>query len=108
MTDEHRMEQLSRAYVQAVAALIGCRSSRPEPDYGVDLSLRQVRFRRGRWREDGLSLYLQLKSIAGGTVTPTEVVYDLKASDYDMLRRSTRDSPALLVLLVLPPNRSDW
>ena len=108
MTDEHRMEQLSRAYAQAVAAVCGCRWSRPEPDYGVDLSLRQVIHRRGRWREEGSVLDLQLKSEAGATVTSDHVVHDLKADAYDLLRRSTRNSPALLVLLALPANRTEW
>lgn len=107
MTDEHRMEQLSRAYVQAVAAVCGCRWSRPETDYGYDLALRAVRKNGGRWREEGLSLYLQLKSVGGGTRTAAEVVYDLKAEAYEALRRSTRVTPALLVLLVLPANPAD-
>jgi hypothetical protein len=108
MTDQHRMEQLSRAYAQAIAAMVGCRSARPEPDYGLDLSLRRVVFRRGRWREEGLALDLQLKSEAGATLTPTHVIHDLKADAYDLLRRATRNSPAMLVLLVLPANRVDW
>lgn len=76
MTDEHRMEQLSRAYATAVAAVCGCRSSRPEPDYGLDLALRQGVKRAGCWREYGLDLHIQLKSIAGATLTPTEVIYE--------------------------------
>jgi hypothetical protein len=108
MTDAHRMEQLSRAYAQAVASVCGCRWSRPELDYGIDLSLRQVIQRRGRWREEGLSLDLQLKSEAGATVTPDHVIHDLKAEAYDLLRRALRESPAILVLLVLPANRAEW
>jgi hypothetical protein len=108
MTDEHRMELLSRAYVQAVAAMAGCTSARPEPDYGLDLVLRRVVRQDGGWREEGLSLYVQLKSIAGATITPTELTYDLKADAYGTLRRSTRSSPAILVLLALPANRADW
>jgi hypothetical protein len=53
-------------------------------------------------------LHLQLKSIAGATLTATEIVYDLKADAYDSLRRSTRSSPAILVLLTLPGNREEW
>jgi hypothetical protein len=108
MTDEHRMEQLSRAYALAVAAMAGCRSSRPEPDYGVDLALRQVAKRGGRRREFGPTLYIQLKSIAGATITTAEIVYDLKADAYETLRHSTRVSPAILVLLALPATRADW
>jgi hypothetical protein len=108
MTDQHRMEALSRAYAQAIAAMVGCRSARPEPDYGIDLSLRQVCYRRGRWREEGLALDIQLKSEAGATVTTDHIIHDLKADAYDLLRRTTRRSPAILVLLVLPANRAEW
>jgi hypothetical protein len=108
MTDEHRMEQLSRAYAQAIAAVCGCSCARPEPDYGLDLLLRQV-VRQGRnWRESGIGLYVQLKSVAGATLTPTEVIYDLKVGAYDTLRRSTRSAPSILVLLNLPTNRTEW
>lgn len=108
MTDNHRMEALSRAYAQAVAAVCGCTCARPEPDYGVDLWLRQVEFRHKRWQETGPNLYVQLKSTSGAIVTPTEVGYDLKADDYNLLRRTTRKAPSLLVLLVLPADKTAW
>lgn len=102
MTDEHRMEQLSRAYVQAVAAVCGCTCAQPSPDYGTDLTLRLVRRQDGEWGEAGRPLSLQLKSTAGAEVTPAQVVYDLKVGAYNRLRRSTRTAPVLLVLFVLP------
>jgi hypothetical protein len=109
MTDEHRMEQLSRAYVQAVAAVCGCRWSIPVPDYGADLDLRQVLLRHGRLQELGPSLYLQLKSTtAPAEVTNDHVAYDMDVRAYNILRGATRDAPALLVLLVVPPLRVDW
>jgi hypothetical protein len=108
MTDEHRMEQVSRAYAQAVAAVCGCRWSVPTPDYGVDLSLRQVAFRQKKWGEVGPPLDIQLRSTSGAVVTADHVVYDLTADTYDFLRRATLASPAVLVLLVLPANRADW
>ncbi|MCE9566114.1 MAG: DUF4365 domain-containing protein [Planctomycetes bacterium] len=108
MTDEHRMEQLSRAYVHAVAAMCGCTCAKPDPDYGVDLSLRRVVERRQGYREIGKSLYLQLKSTRIDTRDSEHVVYDLDARAYDILRRSTRDSPSLLVLLILPSTQENW
>jgi hypothetical protein len=109
MTDEHRMEQLSRAYVQAIAAVCGCTSARPEPDYGVDLTLRQVQLRRGRWQELGPILSIQLKSTtAPAAATNDHVVYDLDVRAYDLLRRSTRTAPWILILLLLPPDRTAW
>ena len=108
MTDEHRMEQLSRAYAQAVAAVCGCRWSTPTPDYGIDLSLRQVVHRGSRWREAGPTLDVQLRSTTGATLTADHIVYDLDADTYKLLRRSTLSSPAVLVLLVLPSDRAEW
>lgn len=109
MTDEHRMEQLSRAYVQAIAAVCGCRWSIPMPDYGVDIDLRRVVRRQGRYREVGPSLYIQLKSTTfPAVITSDYVTYDLDVGAYNILRKATRDSPSLLVLLVLPPDRVAW
>jgi hypothetical protein len=108
MTDEHRMEQLSRAYATAVAAVCGCRWSAPTPDYGTDLSLRQVVLRNKRWDEVGPALDIQLRSTTAASLTVDHVIYDLDAATYDKLRRATLTVPAILVLLVLPPARGDW
>jgi hypothetical protein len=108
MTDQHRMEQLSRAYVQAVAAVCGCTWSIPMPDYGIDLALRQVALRRKKWNEVGPPLSVQLRSTLAATVTAVEIIYDLDADTYKFLRRATISSPAILVLLVLPSDRAEW
>lgn len=108
MTDEHRMEQLSRAYVQAVAAVCGCTCARPETDYGIDLSLRQVKKKGSEYRAVGRSLDVQLKSTTAATLTSDDVVYDLDARAYRLLRRATRRAPLYLILLVLPVARPEW
>jgi hypothetical protein len=77
MTDEHRMEQLSRAYVQAIAAMAGCTCARPETDYGSDMTLRLVREIGGLLMPIGRNLDIQLKSTTGAMLTVDEVVYDL-------------------------------
>ena len=106
MTDEHRMEQLSRAYVHAVAAVCGCTCARPDPDYGVDLSLRRVQWVGNEYMPMGPSLDLQLKSTRTAILEADHVVYDLERRAYDLLRRGTRTAPRYLVLLVLPA--TDW
>jgi hypothetical protein len=108
MTNEHRMEQLSRAYVQAVAAVAGCTSARPETDYGYDQTLRRVWQSGDEWIPVGRNLDLQLKSTTAAALTDNEVVYDLDTRAYNILRRSTRRAPAYLVLLVLPPDQAEW
>lgn len=108
MTDEHRMEGLSRAYVQAVAAVSGCTCARPEPDYGCDLTLRQIVKIGSEFRPTGRGLDIQLKSTTGATLTTTDVVYDLDVRAYNLLRRATHDAPLYLVLFVLPASPDEW
>lgn len=108
MTDEHRMEGLSRAYVQAVAAACGCTCARPEPDYGSDLILRRVTRRGSEYQPVGRALDVQLKSTTAATLTVDEVVYDLDVRAYRLLRRSTRRVPFYLVLFALPASAADW
>jgi hypothetical protein len=108
MTDEHRMEQLSQAYVQAVAAMCGCSCAKPQPDYGVDLTLRRIEWLGNRLMPLGRSLDLQLRSTVGALITADSILHDLAVRTYDLLRRATRISPLYLVLLLLPSARSDW
>ena len=44
MTRNHRQESLCRAYVLAIAAQAGLTWSRPQEDYGIDLSLRHCAY----------------------------------------------------------------
>lgn len=108
MTDEHRMEALSRAYAQAIAAIAGCTCARAETDYGSDLTLRLVDRVAGEFQPVGRNLDIQLKSTTIATVTASEVSYDLDVRAYNLLRRSTRRAPFYLVLLVLPPAQAGW
>jgi hypothetical protein len=107
LTRNHRQEALCRAYVHAVAALAGVGTSVPIPDYGVDLSLRNIE-RRGNRRFDGrLQLDLQLRSTTLADVTVTRIGYDLDVQTYDFLREA---SPicCLLIVLVLPEDETLW
>jgi len=108
MTDEHRMEQLSRAYVQAIAAVVGCTCARPETDYGSDMTLRQIGRVGGIFRPVGRNLDIQLKSTAKATLTADEVIYDLDERAYNILRHATHAAPLYLVLFVMPTEQTEW
>ena len=73
LTKNHRQEALSRAYVQAVAGQAGLICSKPDPDYGIDLSLRLVMMRENRRWDTSVQLDLQLKSTTRANLRETEV-----------------------------------
>jgi Domain of unknown function (DUF4365) len=108
MTRGHRQEALSRAYVHAVAAQAGVLTSRPDPDYGIDLCLRGVEVRGNRYLDSGIQIDLQLKSTTRAKVTKSAVAYDLDVEGYDILRESDPSCLRYLVVLVLPADESQW
>jgi hypothetical protein len=108
MTQGHRQEALCRAYVQAVAAKAGLLLSRPEPDYGIDLSLRMVEIRGRHHLDTSVQVDLQLKSTMQASVTDSAVKYDLEVDAYEYLRRSEPFCPRILVVLVLPADEDEW
>lgn len=107
MTREHRQEALCRAYVQAVAAQAGVGTSRPTPDYGIDLSLRNIEQRGSRHLDTRLQVDLQLRSTTRFNITETAVSYDLDVRTYDFLREKSAIH-SLLVVLVLPDEETLW
>ncbi len=108
MTREHRQEALCRAYVQAVAAQAGVTWSKPDPDYGIDLSLRLVSPVEGRRRDVGAQIDLQLKSTTRAIVSETEVICDLDVDTYNDLRDVDRPTFLVLVLFVMPADEALW
>ncbi len=107
LTRNHRQEALCRAYVQAVAELAGVATSVPVPDYGVDLSLREI-VQRGQRHLDGrLQLDLQLRSTTRAHLTEAHVGHDLDVPTHDFLRELSSVC-CLLVVLVLPDEEAQW
>jgi len=103
-----RQEDLSRAYVRAVAAQAGVVVCEPASDYGIDMSLRLVVVRDGRWRDVGPQLDLQLKSTARADVGPADLSYDLPVVHYNDLREADPPVPRFLVVFVMPDDDARW
>lgn len=85
-------------------------------DYGIDVTLNDVRERdrRTRWgkryNESGHKLDIQIKSatIAKTAIVRGEnIVYDLDVDTYDDLREPKVGTPRILVLLVLPESEEE-
>ena len=108
MTQAHRQEALCRVYVQAVAAQAGLLWGKPEPDYGIDLSLRSVTRQESRRRDAGVQIDLQLRSTTRAVVTDTEIRYDLDVQTYNDLRDANCRCPRLLVVFLMPAEETRW
>lgn len=113
ITTQHIEEDLSRAYIQAVAAKAGLNLALRDRshDYGIDGTFHQVSYRNGKREESGFSLDFQLKSSINATIDDQHVSYDLDVKAFNSLveraeRKNT--SPTILILLVLPKDQEDW
>jgi hypothetical protein len=99
---------MSRAYVQAIAGNCGLACSLRDFDYGIDLTLHDIRRRGRRHMESGFKLDLQAKSTTTRNLTATDMAYDLDVKNYDDLRDPRVGCPRILVLLVLPEDEAQW
>ena len=106
-----RMELLSKAYVRAIAAQAGCICTEVNPDFGIDLSIRNVLYEGGRYVDEGAFLEVQLKSttLSGVRLVDGKISYDLAVRNYEHLRR-TGNAPAqrILVLYLMPEDETGW
>ena len=111
ITEQHREEHLSRAYVHAVTAKAGHIFEPPISDYGVDGTLHQVENRNGRRDRSGFSIDLQAKATINWFIRDGNVIYDLEAKTYnDLVARfkRRRATPMILVVLCLPKEEAEW
>ncbi len=111
ITKQHRQEQLSRAYVHAVAAHAGLIFEPATTDYGVDGSIRFIQKREGRRFVCGHSLDVQLKATTNWVFETDDVIYDVEAKTYnDLVDRfnEPRGTPMVLILMCLPKDEVEW
>ncbi len=115
MTEEHIKEALSLRYIELVAAFNGYKTSSSYPDYGTDLEIKEIDFRienqHKRYFETGRELKFQLKATTENSIVIEEeaLKYDLNSSTYnDLLSRKKTKCPLILILFVLPSDKSNW
>lgn len=98
-------EELSRAYVKAVAANIGCDVTKPETDYdSVDVLLRK-RVEAGRIKKPMIEA--QIKSTTTAIVRNGKFTFPLPVKNYNDLREFSVN-PRILIVLLLPADRRKW
>ena len=110
LTREHRQEDLSIAYISAVAAMAGynCAPSGGH-DYGIDVEIRTVETNGNRRIATGFILDIQAKATHNFEFSDDGrwIIYDLSVSAYNMLIEK-RATPAILILYCMPPNEDEW
>ncbi len=111
LTREHRQEDLSLAYILAVAAKAGydC-SSFSRHDYGIDIQLSCVEQIDHKRVPCGPILHIQAKASHNFTNSDDDnyIVYDLDVRAYNILIREDRFLTAILVLYGMPSDAGKW
>lgn len=99
-----RMELLSRAYVDAVAASAGCTTSTRNADYdGVDVEIHQS---ANHLLSTDAHVGLQLKATSQDLVRKGHIAFPLDAALYDKLRDPRLYRSRILVVMLLPKGSS--
>ena len=110
LTREHRQEDLSIAYISAVAAKAGYNCGPPGGhDYGIDVEIRTAETNGNRRMGTGFILDIQAKASYNFELSDDGrwVIYDLNVNTYNMLVEK-RGIPTILILYCMPPNEDEW
>lgn len=102
-----RQEEISRAYVHAVAAHAGYLCEDTRRDYGIDIRVRSARRIGRRIQEYGCGVDIQVKSTTRPDRTETTLRYDLDVGNYNALVQR-RGTPAILVVYCMPTHEFRW
>lgn len=105
---EHVGETLSKTYIQTVAAQAGMKCESGQPEYGVDVTLREIVYLHNSFRPGGFTIDCQLKSTIDWELKDGEIIYDLRGKNYNDLVLREGGTPFILVLLCLPRDTSQW
>src|SRR5437867_2868716 len=101
-----QMEEFSRAYVRAVAAVVGCEVVESEVDVdSIDVTFSR-RTMTGPVRSPKLDA--QLKSIALEPLSGSTFPYPVPMKNYDELRSADFMVPRILIVVIVPPLLADW
>jgi hypothetical protein len=109
MTPNQRLEEISKAYVAAVAAACGFKlGSWSQDDDCLDVTLGATgRIGRGFMQSPKLDLQLKCSADPRRRHRDGGASWELSRSHYDLLRSRQRATPLILVVLLLPEDEAD-
>jgi hypothetical protein len=106
--DSHAKEQISLAFLQALAAQAGLNVRRWEWDDGIDLEVGSNKPMHGDYVFSSFHIGLQVKATQNWSVQNGKIAYPLKSTNYQRLRTPNKFSPEYLILHTLPIARDRW
>jgi len=110
MTEQHIKEQISLAYVKAIAARSGIVLREHELDYGLDGRFSDVEYdiERKRFSENGFGIDFQIKATTNIVPKGNKLLYDLEVKNYRDLIRTNIGTPRILIVYSMPKQSNEW
>jgi hypothetical protein len=110
LPQDHLLDELATAYVQAIAAVAGATIAVTRLDYGVDGTLKHiVQSRDDRFIESGFPVDFQLKGTTTAKTDERHVHFDLKVRNHDLIvTRPQVATPYYLFLVCFGGRPQDW
>jgi hypothetical protein len=108
LTENQIKEELSVAYIHAIAAKVGFSCERPKIDMdSVDVEIKSHGYLTHDSTIYSPEIKLQLKSTSCINMIGDNIHFSLQINNYEALRSNSM-TPRLLVIFELPANKDDW
>jgi hypothetical protein len=103
-------QEFSEAYFKAIAAISPINYTSPSSgnDIGDDHIIRRVVRNNGNIIPTGFPIPVQIKGTKNWIESNNEILFDMKASDYNRYSDSSVDVPILMILMCFPENLDIW
>jgi len=114
MTEEQIKEQLSKAFVTALAADAGfILRDFGGIDYGIDgkfcdVIITEDENGKKRYSENGFGIDFQLKASTNIKTKNGLLIYDLESKNYNDLVKTNIGTPRILIVYSMPEDRNEW
>ena len=110
MTEAHKKDLISTAYVSAIAARVGMTVANSSRDYGFDGTFKDIEYDEvaKEYGETGFGIDFQLKSTVNAKVIGDFVKFSLKARNYRQLIKTDVGTPRILIVYSMPRDETEW
>ena len=110
MTEAHIKEQISRSYVNVLAARVGMTISTASLDYGFDGTFKDIEYDpvAKEYGETGFGIDYQLKATVNAKEKDGSIKYSLEVKNYRKLIKTRVGTPRILIVFSMPKECNQW